>query len=530
MKITNYNPQLSDQSAAYTPGRFNVQDGIEIKASNNALYDEVESLDALKQSAEQVMTLINAAIASKEDVGVAAGLVAQLQGIVSGISDHVDDISATLTTWSTSKLNTSVYDNFITLYNQYKIDTATALGTKVAKDGSKVLTDINYSAIEQASNKKSFNTVNRVGSVFHNPVVVGKFISPQRGFSDGTLAGVTYQYWFKPLFNCTGLQFIFPNYIFGNSGVSAVEAVGMNPITVSFTLYCNGFKQGYINGQTSATIAPGGIVKSDPLPYQLTAGSNYAIRVYVSVGTLGQRWPLGLQTQSTLTEGWLAGDITLSGTSPTITNVNGYGPIGMIGKPTSPRTWATVGLFGDSIFDGNSGGGTGVTLDQGWGRRGLETLGVPWVKFSLGGDVMLNHMAVNGLALQLTNCGGIDIAICNYGANDLSGVYTFDQAQAAYLAYWNALYNQGIRVIQSTVMPRGSFSTAQQAVRSQINAWIRTTPAPLMAYLEVSDIVETVRDSNVWKPGYTADNTHPNSATETIVAAAIVNNPQLFTL
>jgi len=53
--------------------------------------------------------------------------------------------------------------------------------------------------------------------------------------------------------------------------------------------------------------------------------------------------------------------------------------------------------------------------------------------------------------------------------------------------------------------------------RSQLNDWIRTKPAPLWDWFDMTEAVETARDSGIWRtdpswgvPRYTGDGTHPS--------------------
>jgi len=356
---------------------------------------------------------------------------------------------------------------------------------------------------------------------FSGIIPVGKFVAPGKGFSDGTVTGLTYSYWFRPKFNCTGVQFLFPNWTMGNStGGAAAEGLGLNPVTIAVSIYNVSTRDVFFNGQTSITIPPGGSAKSDPSPYNFVAGTNYNLRVSVTVTTLGMKWPLGLIPQSTLTEGTFPAG-TLSGGTLTNITTGGYGPFGIIAKPNTTPTFANIGLFGDSIFDGNSNGGTGIQLDQGWGRKWLDLINVPWVKFAVGGDKSLNHTTDGSFGFVSTYSTGIDIALTNYGANDIASATVFADVQAQYLKWWTTLANSGMRVVQATVFPRSSFGAPQEAIRIQLNDWIRTLPAPLWKYVDVADVVETARNSGVWKSNLQTDGTHPTATGETTIAAAL---------
>lgn len=425
----------------------------------------------------------------------ATKLPAQATGanIRSAIANHADNID-TLTETAVSQaasLNT-------------KLPTATYTENKTATD----------------SFLAGINTLKSAG-LFNGVIPVGKFVAPAKGFSDGTQTGLTYSYWFRPKVTCTAVQFLFGNWSLGNSsGGAAAEAIGLNPISIAVSVYNVSFRAVYFNGQSSYTIPPGGAVKSDPIPYTFVAGTNYNIRIAVNVETSGMKWPIGLVPQTTLNEGTLPANTLGNGTVTTITT-GGYGPFGIIAKPNVKPAFGNIGLFGDSILDGNSNGSTGINYDQGWGRRWLDLINAPWVKFAVGGDKIINHTTDTLTAFVLANSTGIDFAITNYGANDLASATDLQATKDIYLKWWNALSNSGIKVIQSTILPRTSFNATSESIRVQINDWIRTTPAPLWKYIELADIAETSRNSGVWKSGLQTDGTHPTVAGETTIAAAL---------
>ena len=74
-KISNYNPQSSDQAGPYVAGKFNVQDGIEIKESVNELYDLLTTMPGFVkgEQARPEVTVVNEVLNNWLEVNIAAG-------------------------------------------------------------------------------------------------------------------------------------------------------------------------------------------------------------------------------------------------------------------------------------------------------------------------------------------------------------------------------------------------------------------------------------------------------------------------
>jgi lysophospholipase L1-like esterase len=387
--------------------------------------------------------------------------------------------------------------------------------------------DSNFIAVETAVGALAL-TSTRANGWLNNPIVVSRFSAPNLGWSDGTQVSTTYKIFYTVTESCIGLQFHFGNWNLTNGGNSgAGEVDGLNPITIK--VYCYQFGYLTFNGQSSVTLEGGASIKSDPLPvFHTPTGPTYALAVNVSVATLGQKWPLGYQTRPSAQEGHKEGpDESFGGYS--LDGSAAFAPFAVTGTLVVPRTYASVAVFGDSIY---AGVGETEELGLGWPLRGLDSIGASWVRCAVGGgkmDTLFNITTANyHRAYGLTHMSGIQVALCGFGANDLFGFDTFETAKAAYLSFWTALALMGMRVVASTVLPRNEFDDTRKAIRVQINDWIRTTPTPLSGYVEAADLAETGRNSNVWKTGYSGDGVHPSSAGAAAISVAITNTAILF--
>lgn len=157
---------------------------------------------------------------------------------------------------------------------------------------------------------------------------------------------------------------------------------------------------------------------------------------------------------------------------------------------------------------------------------------------------------------------GSNVAHEEYGINDVTTGRTLAQIQADKIALWTGLVARGMKVFTQTLGPVVSSTTdlyattggqtthANNAVRVNLNDWTRDGAPmlngvavavgssaagtlrigqvghPVTAYFEIADIVESSRNSGVFKvtgaSNYaTSDGTHPTLAMHTLMAAGI---------
>lgn len=294
-----------------------------------------------------------------------------------------------------------------------------------------------------------------------------------------------------------------------------------NPITVKASLLIRGaYYPVYFNGATTAVIGEGGTVVSDPTGIFLAKGETFYSIVFVSAGT-GGKYPRGLVMYSERGEGTASTDITAAG-NPTSNGMFGYHPCAVLGRTLNPTP--AVLLVGDSIMQGANDG----WQDVGFAARALDAMGIPWIRVAKGGGSSYNFL--NRSSMQRMRLAKYCThAITNYGTNDLNG-RTYAQLKGDLDTLWAMLASFDLKVIQCTITPHTSSTDAFKTeeaqtfnpsaaqvgptgVRTQINEYIRKAPAPLIGYLEITDAVETARNSGKWKfPSYTVDGLHPSTA------------------
>lgn len=223
-------------------------------------------------------------------------------------------------------------------------------------------------------------------------------------------------------------------------------------------------------------------------------------------------------------------DKTMSGTiannSPTNTNV--FGCCAIIAMSKRPA----VLLIGDSRCLG--------TRDS--NVAGFGDLGE--VEKSIGPSLAVANYGISSLTAQgWNNSHANQVALAQYfqniviqiGVNDL-----YSGASAATLITRNTTIAgnfTGKRIFYTTIPPETTstdnwatevnqtpVSVENDTQRKSYNASVRAGLSGAYGYFEIADVVESARDSGIWKAGYTPDGVHENAtATAAIKASGNIN-------
>lgn len=196
---------------------------------------------------------------------------------------------------------------------------------------------------------------------------------------------------------------------------------------------------------------------------------------------------------------------------------------GLVGNPASATAAAlaeaqlalgsqSMVLFGDSWEYFNYGDPTSASRPS-FGSRG----------YASNGNIQLNHAfnlinkGIGGqdtnalLARSATDLVGVTAgwALIGSGTNDITNGLTFAQITANLTTLYNQAQGSGKRVAGRTIPPRTGATTAQQALRSQVNAWLRTQAATRPGFVLV-DVEAAVMDptTNDFVTGYSIDGVH----------------------
>lgn len=395
------------------------------------------------------------------------------------------------------------------------------------------------------------------------PVATRTSAAYQSGLSNGTQTSGTSRVSHYITTDCRNLRVAYAN-IYTPTGGPPLD--GPNPITVRMSVEDTAGKthRGWCNGARDVVIPPGGIAWFD-VDGAYKAGDRIFTRTYVQVNS-GEKWPLSVATnaaaQSGIGEGNSYGtpgtDLTISGTVPQ-TFAFCYAPAAILGQPLTPVV--TVALIGDSITQGQA-----DSHNLGHVVRALNTAGLGYVQLAQKAESAFQFCdpATSGDTRQHV-LRGVTHAIEGYGVNDIfNNARTLAQAQASVVAIWYDLARRGIKTWRTTITPKttstdgwstvaGQTADAATSTRNSFNDWIRDgapilngvavatgsnaagtlragqTGHPLSGYFETADLVESARNSGLWKAtgravadgAISASSTTLTSATAAFVAGDV---------
>lgn len=282
----------------------------------------------------------------------------------------------------------------------------------------------------------------------------------------------------------------------------------------------------------SVTMSAGSTVTSDPVAFNLTPNMRVAITIYYgqAASTADMTGHVGSRTDSYI----LAGDQTASATFSGATVVAHWYTISAI-DVLAPSTAGCVAVLGNSITDGY---GLSGGLQNRWTDKfselllsspGTQEVGV--LNLGIGATNVSGTGATTGAARyqqDVLNQSGIKWAIIFYGINDIGGSVSASTITAAYQKMVTDAHAINIKVYGATITPvNGSsyFSTAHEAVRSTVNAWIKT-PGNLDGYIDFDSTIRDPSDTTKLQAAYSNDWLHPNAAGYKLLGESI--DPKLF--
>lgn len=335
------------------------------------------------------------------------------------------------------------------------------------------------------------------------------------------------------------VQLAYGNH-YNNAGV---ETVGPNNITVKASIE---FVTGsYIipvrfGGARTIVIPPGGVVWSDPISLDLAVGDFFYSRTNVVVGSGTERWPTGWATLTADGEGVETGVDKADSGTVTANNTFCYGPLSIRGSAITLTK--VLGGIGDSIMSGNGDGNT-----KGWWYRKFSGV-IPEQRLAYPSEMAQSFAMPTRRHPRLPLIDGCTSIIFGYGINDIKSGNAAVQVKRDMITSWRYGARRGTKCYQHTLTPVTTSTdtwattgnqtvTANEANRVAVNDWLRdgapfTTndfePAaigatgglivrtgaaghPLTGLLEFADVVETARNSGIWKASRTGDGTHPNA-------------------
>lgn len=292
-------------------------------------------------------------------------------------------------------------------------------------------------------------------------------------------------------------------------------------------------------GSGRVTIPAGEERISDTVPITIEAEQNLLVSLYVPAATGMSTWHSDAFDTTYLAPGDHTGDDNSA--AYTATSTSWYYLAGL--DVLSPTARGTVVAFGDSITDGyHSSTGTYTRWPDFLARRlaaepGPQRLSV--VNAGLGGNRVLTDVpnlwqgvsALKRFDHDALGRPGVTHVILFEGINDIGnnagpdgGPLTAQDLIDGYRTLIGRARTAGVRVIGATLMPdkgNGYYTPAAEAIRRDVNAWIRTG----RAYDGVIDFDRAMRDPAdpaALNPAYdSGDHIHPNDAGMKAMADAV---------
>jgi lysophospholipase L1-like esterase len=277
------------------------------------------------------------------------------------------------------------------------------------------------------------------------------------------------------------------------------------------------------SGSPTTTVATGTERFSDPIPMTVAADRNLLVSLFLPRSTGSSTFHReAYDTTYISTDGVdHAADDTGGGYSETTSSW--YYLTGLDLVPLTAR--GTLVAFGDSITDGyHSTAGANRRWPDQLARRlaarpGGQRLGV--VDAGIAGNRLLSsapqiYRGVSGVrrfAHDALGQPGVKDVIVLEGVNDLTnGVDSAQQLIDGYRTVISEAHADGVRVIGATILPYSRLSPAANAIRDQVNQWIRTSHA----FDAVADFDRALRDPAdpaAMAPAFdSGDHLHPDDA------------------
>jgi lysophospholipase L1-like esterase len=289
-------------------------------------------------------------------------------------------------------------------------------------------------------------------------------------------------------------------------------------------------------GHRDVTIAPGATVVSDPVPLALAAGDDVAVSLHVDRAPVAPQHGAAFATSyvSPLRSGDHTRDVT--GSAYTQRTVATLVLTGVDVRSSSLR--GVVAATGGSVTDGFGSDVDGYTDFPSWLSRRLRRE-LPAdrqeavVNNGLGGTTASSACAVPGTGPSVEERVGHDSLplpglthlIVFAGTNDLGDGCDAHQVIAAYRSIVRQAHARGVRVLISTITPRGQYTALQNSQRELVNAWVRsrgTCSGGCDRSLDFDVVIRDPSDHNRIDPRLdSGDGVHPTGEGYRQIAASI---------
>lgn len=345
--------------------------------------------------------------------------------------------------------------------------------------------------------------------------------TPFFGLSAGTATGTTYRsmHYTRSTGRVGFLRLVYCNFHLLTTG----ETSGANPYNVKASVEYNGAVYPvYFNGARTKTLAIDEVAISDPVMVTIPANTQFHVRQYCSVTTLGEKWPMCFGLNTTLGETFLNGsDVTDTATAMANASGSGFCPAAILGSIAGDAP--SVLITGDSMAYGQGDTQEGPNWDLGYLARALSKQ-FAYVRVVRATTQLSHFLATNSRQLNLIHTAKPTHIIQELSVNDLLNGGNFATVKSRLETMWDILGTTGAKVYQTTLQPVTSSTDnwatttnqtphANASAMRDINDFIRSKPPGIAGVIEVGYQMESFPGSGLWKvdgtaQAYTVDGIH----------------------
>lgn len=354
---------------------------------------------------------------------------------------------------------------------------------------------------------------------------------------------VTFRTKHEALAECHTLRLVFGNFYQDDDPVrlSSLDTISLNcTIEIGSKFY----EVSFDGKGVLASLSPGAQALSDPVVIEMSRGDMFYVRTHVTTSSAG-KFPYNIITTKENGEGKTAGDQTKSSTAFPTATLAAYGPLAIYATPTN-AAFETVACIGDSIsvganHDANLSVDGHIPGEVGFMQIAAMRSGRGYITLGMNGQIS-NGFTSDKRMRRMMLASTCDIAIINYGTNDLAQQRPLSEIQTNLQSMWKALKMRGLRVYQTTITPRTTSTDAwtttsgqtpinsytsggPSSQRTLLNKWIRSQPSPYLdGVIDVAALVESDLNSGLWIPNKTPDGIHPNTETHHQMSALVISS------
>lgn len=294
------------------------------------------------------------------------------------------------------------------------------------------------------------------------------------------------------------------------------------------TIDTSTLKQLFFKGNASVTMAPYSNVVSDPLAFDLEPGTHLAITIYYGEcrTAADMTFHYGSRTDSYLMAGDHAEDEVMTGA----TRVERWYTINTI-DVIAPESSASVAVIGNSITDGYGLHGGLKNKWTDWFSKKLlayePTADVGVLNLGIGAT-WLTSSGVSRFQQDILEQEGLRWIIVFYGVNDIGGGASAEAVIGALQKMIYQAHANNVRIYGGTITPfkgHGYYSTGREAIRQEVNEWIRT-PGNFDKCIDFDAAIRDEEDPEKMQAIYSNDWLHPNATGYQYLGEII--DPDLF--